>query len=291
VQLFPERERRGRRTLALAVALSVLVHLTASTLWPLMARTHARTPPAEDVMARTDRITIETVPSPSPKPTPTPQPVAVQLHTSRALSSASERLMARVLAAPPAPVPTLAPLPPVTVAHTRTVFHQPVEPHARAPAAGSRMPVLAPNDLAAYEGAFRRTIAQTHANGSVAGAGNSRALTRAEEILGGTFGEAVDFGGTCRDYAPQMTRGGFVYHYLTCRVSFSDGFTELASYPWPFRFPVDRDPIGAGVPFAEATPPPGFVLPPDFQPSRRVCTFYHAACADKLSAQRAAQQP
>jgi hypothetical protein len=289
VQLFPERERR-RGTLALAVALSLIVHLTASTLWPLMAHSRARTPPSEDV-AQTERITIEPVPSPTPKPTPTPQPVAVELHAKRTLPSASNRRIARVLAARPMPVPTLAPLPPVTVSHTRVVFHQPVEHRALAPAAGSRTPVLAPNDIAAYEGAFRRTIAETHGNGSAAGPGGSRAPTRADEILGGTFGEAVDFGGTCRDYAPQMVRGGFVYHYLTCRVSFSDGFTELASYPWPFRFPVDDDPIGRGVPFAEATPPPGFVLPPDFEPSRRVCTFYHAACAEKLSARHAAPQP
>lgn len=291
MQLFPERDRRRRRTLALAVALSLIVHLTASTLWPLMARTLTRPLPSEDVLARTERITVEAVPSPTPKPTPTPQPVAVQVHTSRTLPSASHRRLARVLAAPPAPVPTLAPLPPVTVAHTRVVFHQPVERHALAPAAGSRTPVLAPNDIAAYEGAFRRTIAETHGSGLVAGPGSSRAPSRADEILGGTFGEAVDFGGTCRDYAPSMTRGGFVYHYLTCRVSFSDGFTELASYPWPFRFPADADPIAAGLRFAEATPPPGFVLPPDFEPSRRVCTFYHAACAEKLAAQHAAQQP
>jgi len=289
VQLFPERDRRGPRNLALAVVLSLIAHLTASALWPQMARTLARTPPSEDVLAPTERVRIERLASPTPEPTPTPHPVAVQAHTSRTLPSASKRRIARVLEASVLRVPTLAPLPPVTVAHNRTIVHQPVERHALTPAAGSRTPVLAPNRIEAYEGAFRRTIAQTHGNGLVAGPGNSRTPTHDGEILGGTYGETVDFGGTCRDYAPLMIRDGFVYHYLTCRVSYSDGFTELASYPWAFRFPADADPIAAGARFGEATPPPGFVLPPDFEPSRRVCTFYHAACAAKLSAQHAAQ--
>ncbi|MDQ6941457.1 MAG: hypothetical protein M3169_02970, partial [Candidatus Eremiobacteraeota bacterium] len=174
MQLFPERERRYRRTLVLAVVISLIVHLGASTLWPLMARSRARTLPTEDALARTERITIEPVAGPTPKPTPTPQPVTVQLPTKPTLPSASNDRLARVLAARPMPVPTLAPLPPVTLSHTRIVFHQPVERRALAPAAGSRTPVLAPNDVAAYEGAFRRTIAETHGNGSVAGPGGSR---------------------------------------------------------------------------------------------------------------------
>ena len=294
MQLFPEREGRGRRTLALAVVLSLIVHFSGSALWPLFARTFAHASPDETAIAQTEPITIERLPSPTPVPSPTAtppplHPAQVRSHTARTAPAASQHRLARLLAATPRAVPTLAPPPPVTVAHTSVVFHQPVERRALVPAAGSRTNVLAPNQIAQYEGAFRRTIAQMHGDGLAPGArGASGPRSRTQELLGGTFGEEVDFSGTCRDYAPSIVRGAYIYHYLSCHVAYSDGFAELASYPWPFRFPVDADPIGRGGHFPEATPPPGFVLPPEFEPSRRVCTFYHDACAKKLAPSAAA---
>jgi len=60
VQLFPERDHRSRRFLALALVLSLVLHFAGGSLWALLARSaRALAHQPEEVLARTQPITIE----------------------------------------------------------------------------------------------------------------------------------------------------------------------------------------------------------------------------------------
>ena len=67
MQLFPERDHRSRRLLALALALSLLLHFAGGSLWAVLMRTTRALMHEPEQVAQTQKITIERLPSPSPQ--------------------------------------------------------------------------------------------------------------------------------------------------------------------------------------------------------------------------------
>ena len=60
MQLFPERDRQGRRLVLIAVLLSLFIHFVGGSLWAFFARlTHQGGRPEDQVVARIETITVD----------------------------------------------------------------------------------------------------------------------------------------------------------------------------------------------------------------------------------------
>jgi hypothetical protein len=313
--LFPERDdRSGRRLILAALIASFVVHLALALAWgwfgqfvPVVAKLLPRPTPTPEIVALSDSITIEkrTVPREARRAMVSPQP---------------RRRLAQ-LAAPPIPVPTLAPVP--TAAPTSRPTSQPTAAPSYRPVYGTvhhpraaptplpkprEQPTLppppssnglSPQQMAALDAQFSKTIAQAQ-----------RALTnvppqrrpparapdqlRYEAIMAGTPEQFfAAFQGDCVPIEGPAMRGSLRYYYIRCMIRYSDGYFENVSYPWAYKFPGRMDPFDERVNpnydmrFAPQGPPPGFVLPPHFALSRAICTFYRAQCENIIARERA----
>jgi hypothetical protein len=299
VQLFPERDRRGRRLLVVALILSLLVHGAGGTLWALLVRaTRAAAHPSETVLAHTQPITIERiVPSPTPTPSPTPRPRVAQgrPHVTR-------RPVAKpASAARPAPLraqPTFAPHAEPSVAPRVAKIHIPraqrvavvhVPSGARGALTGGAL------DVAALDATFRKTIDQ--AQHDVAAAPQAarpaavRTMKRYDKYLLGSIEDVTGGNGVCDPLDDGAVRGPYTWYYLRCTVRYADGYTETVAFPWPFKFTRQNDPFfrhdGRRHEFPGQPPPDSFVLPRPFALSRAVCAFYHDECKAVIDRERA----
>jgi hypothetical protein len=272
VPLFTARALRARRLLLWALLLSLAIHFVGGSLWAALA--HAlRRPAPRDVAAQTERITIERVPTPSPTPRPSPTP---QPSPTPRPSPTPTPFGYRPRSAPHFIARVVAPLPKVT----RPLHVTPPTLSRRAELGRPRSASLAhatldPQQLAALSNAFQQTI--TQANGSLRANGQ-----------GDANGSGTDeYQGLCYDDAPPLTVNGITRHYLTCHKIYQDGFTEMVTFPWPFHFRADRDPLVTGGHFPDQGPPAGYVLPPDVKLTRAVCAFLPAQCSRRREQQAA----
>jgi hypothetical protein len=301
--LFPERHRDGRRFLALALVVSLLLHVAGGAVWALLARS-ARAPdrPPERVLAQTQAITIERLPPPTPTPTPTPPP------TPRPRVAQGRPTVTRRPAAPrmPAPhqaparaLPTFAPQPEPSAAPRRAAIHVPraqrvavvQAPHGArgaAPAGGAL-------DADTLNATFRKTIDQAQhdvaAAPQAAAAAPVQTMKRYDKYLQGNVDDVTGGNGSCDPLDDGAARGGYTWYYLRCTVHYADGYVETVSFPWPFKFTRQNDPFyrrdGRRHEFPGQPPPDGFVLRRPFALSRAVCAFYHDECKAVIDRERA----
>jgi hypothetical protein len=299
--LFPERDRRGRRLLVVALILSLLVHGAGGSLWALLVRsTRAAAHLSEAVLARTEPITIERIvrPSPTPTPSPTPRPRVAQgrPHVTRrpiakpASGARPAPLRAQPTFAPhaqPSVVPRVAKIH-IPRAQRVAVVRAPSGARGAAPAGGAL-------DVAALDAAFRKTIDQ--AQRDVAAAPQAarpaavRTMKRYDKYLLGNVEDITGGNGMCDPLDDGATRGAYTWYYLRCIVHYADGYVETVAFPWPFKFTRQNDPFarrdGRRHEFPGQPPPDNFVLPRPFALSRAVCAFYHDECKAVIERERA----
>ena len=300
MQLFPERDRRGRKLLVVALLLSLLVHLAGGSLWALLVRsTRALAHSSEEVLAQTQPITIERIvrPSPTPTPSPTPRPRVAQgrPHVTR-----------RPVAQPPsgarpAPLraqPTFAPHAEPSAAPRVARIHIPRAQRVAVVRAPNGARGAAPGgalDVAALDATFRKTIDQAQHDVAVAPQ-NARpaavqTMKRYDKYLQGNVEDVTGGNGVCDPLDDGTQRGIYTWYYLRCRVHYADGYAETVSFPWPFKFTRQNDPFarrdGRRHEFPGQPPPDSFVLPHPFALSRAVCAFYHDECKSVIDRERA----
>ena len=309
MQLFPERDRRGRRLVVVALLLSLVVHLAGGSLWALLVRsTRAAAHPPEEVLARTQPITIERLvpPSPTPVPTPTPRPRVAQSRphvTRRPVAHTAS-------AAHPAPLiaqPTFAPVAEPSAAPRVATIHIPRSQRVavvRAPrgargaltsGAGGAAPAGGALDVAALDATFRKTIDQAQhdvaAAPQVARPAAVHTMKRYDKYLQGNVEDVTGGNGVCDPLDDGSTRGAYTWYYLRCTVRYADGYAETVAFPWPFKFTRQTDPFirhdGRHHEFPGQPPPDNFVLPRPFALSRAVCAFYHEECKAVIDRERA----
>ena len=320
MQLFPQRDRRNRNVLTVALALSLLLHLIAGGAWvlfaprvaPVLAKLMPRPTPTPEFVATSDAITIEkrTVPramrrSPAQRPRaqPRPQRAAQQLTMPRpavplaALPTLAPPARGRATTEPTA-VPTFPPQP-ATIHHPRAgasaapprIVAQHVQPNA---ARSSVRGAYSPQQIAALDAQFSKTIAQAQRALTDVPRQTRRPATTMKHyqlVMAGSRGDLTSAQGQCR---PTQTwyRGPVVWHYMDCDFIYTDGFAEHVLIPWPQHFSRNDDP--ADHPFKiypVGEPPPGWTLPHPFAFSRLVCVFYRAECQALIDRERANGDP
>ncbi|MEO7039965.1 MAG: hypothetical protein ABI186_08065 [Candidatus Elarobacter sp.] len=299
MQLFPERDRRGRRYVVIAVVLSLIVHLAGGALWPLFART-ARPDSSERMLAKLEPITIEPLPRPTPRPTPTPAPPVAHgrpAPAKRAAAVPATRPLAMPAYALPTYAPRAEPTPParkatVHIPRSVKVAQVPAPRGARAyaPTGGA----LSERQIAALDSTFRKTIDQAQAAAAAPPADAQppvQTMKRYDKLLDGSVTDVEGGDGMCDPLDNGTTRGAYTYYYLRCNVHYADGFSEQVSFPWPFRFTRREDPFAMGPgrhEFPPQPPPAGFTLPHPFALSRAICAYYHDDCVAVLRREQAA---
>jgi hypothetical protein len=303
VQLFPERDRRGLRFLALALGLSLVLHFAGGSLWALLVRSARTLQKPEEVAQTSSRITIEKLPPPpsptptprpTPAPTPTPEVARSRPHTSRPQQQAPRRRQAPRLAQPtfaPAPEPTAAPRVArihVPRAQRVAIVRAPHGVHGNTTTSGAL-------DVSALDASFRKTIAQaqhdveTTPMPSVASGVST--MKRYDRYLTGNIDDVTGANGFCDPIDDGSYHGAYVWYFLHCTVRYADGYVETVDFPWQFKFARAADPFasrdGRRHEFPGQPPPEGFVLPHPFAMSRAVCTYFRAECKQVIDRERA----
>jgi hypothetical protein len=317
--MFPERaEPRRRPLLTLAITFSLLLHAAGALVWivfwphvaPVVAKLLPQPSPTPEIVALSDAITIE-------KRTVPPARRRAQPQRRRPVSRPQPRRIAALPALPAPPVPTLPPVP--TTAPTReptvaptteptyrpvkgTIHHpraeptpEPLRPRAEKPSAPSARGAFSPQQIAALDAKFQRTIdsaqrSLTYVPPQRRPPARSPQQLRFEQVMAGTPEQFLAAQGIC-DPLESREHGAIVERYLRCDITYSDGYFEQVSFPWTFRFLRRYDPFayndGQYHPFPMQAPPPGFVLPHPFAFSRAICSFYRAECVSLIERERA----
>lgn len=303
MQLFPERAHRGRRFLALALALSVLLHFAGGSLWALLARSTRALMHEPEVAVRTQSITIELLRPPSPTPVPTPVPTSrPQVAQSRPHPTRlppSEQAPPRRRLTPRVVQPTFAPNAEPTAAPRVAQIHVPRSqrvamvrvPHGSRGSASSSGTI----DVGALDAKFRQTIAQAQHDVATtpvpAAPAAGSTMKRYDKYLAGNIEDVTGGNGSCDPLDDGSNHGGYTWYYLRCTVHYEDGYTESVAFPWPFKFTRANDPFirhdGRRHEFPGQPPPDGFVLPHPFALSRAVCAFYRDECKAVIDKERA----
>ena len=325
MQLFPERDRRGRNFLVVALIVSLLVHVAGGGAWLLFARRVAPVlakllphpkPTPDEYVATSDAITIEkrTVPRvmrraavqpprSRPRPrrvaqAPAPRPVPIPVPTLRPPA-------AGVPTSAPTAVPTFRPqhgtihhpLPGVTGAPPRAVAVNPATTTTTTNAATTQSAArgaFSPQQMAALDAQFSRTIAQAQRALTDVPPQTRRPATtmkRYQLVMAGSRGDLTSAQGQCRA-TQTWYRGPLVWHYMDCDFVYTDGFGEHVLIPWPQRFARNDDPADHPYKmYPVEDPPPGWTLPHPFAFSRLVCIFYKAECQALVERERANGDP
>ncbi len=298
MQLFPERDRRSRRFLALALVLSLSLHAAGGSLWALLARTARAVAHPAEVVAQTEPITIDRLPPPTPTPTPKPRP-----RVAHGAPRVTRRPPAHPAAAPfqaPLPArPTFAPQPEPSAAPRIAKIHVPRAQRVavvRAPSgARGAAPAGGTLDVAALDATFRKTIGQAQHDAAAAPQAAAPAavttMKRYNKYLEGNIEDVTGGNGVCDPLDDGTTRGAYTWYYLRCTVRYADGYAETVAFPWPFKFTRQDDPFfrhdGRHHEFPGQPPPDNFVLPHPFALSRAVCAFYREECKAVIDRERA----
>lgn len=263
-----------------------------------MARLLAATPPPQhDDEAVASTVTIErATPAPAATPTssPSPEPSATPVPTPTPLPELSAApAVPRLQTAPHRPKPrsvVVAHLGPHELARTRPDASP--QPRRAVAAEGA----YTSSQLASMDSQFRSTIASAQravaegpAQAGASGRGTAPTMKRYNATAIGTPAEDLGGGGLC-DNLSEDTRGEHTYVYWRCRVRYSDGYTEMVEFPWPFVYQRGHVPRGRET-FPAQPPPDGFQLQHVFSLSRQVCYYYRARCDAVLERERASGMP
>ena len=296
MQLFPEQIGRRRKFLLGALVLSLLVHAFGGGLFAWLSRfTPHASARAEDDVAVSEPIVISRMtppptPPPTPRPTATPSPEPTPTPVPRASAAPAIPRTARA----PHVAHVSAPPPKQVAVHelARIRPHAPPQP-PKHPAVRA---ACTANQLAALDAQFRSTIASaqhavaegpTQSGGT--GSGTASTMKRYDAIASGMPADSLGGGGVC-DNLEEETRGNLTYIYWRCRVRYSDGYTEVVEFPWPFVYPRGHTPRPREN-FPAQAPPDGFHLPAVFALSRQVCYYFRDRCDAVLARERAAGLP
>ena len=295
MQLFPERDRYGRRLLVIAFILSLILHVTAGALWPSLSRDASRATASEQLSAKLEPITIERLP---PAPRPRPIPVVP------AAPSVPKRTVVRPARPPRSVVPVFrlpssAPRPEPTAPPRRAAVHvvrsATVAQFAprRSTSANPSTGALTEQQIAALDATFRKTIDQAQAAAAAPPAQSApvRTIKRYNKLLDASITDVETGTGDCDPIEDGTTRGAYTYYYLRCNVHYPDGYAESVEFPWPFRFTHREDPFSMGPGrhhFPAQAPPDGFTLPHPFALSRAICAYYRDECVAVIRREQAA---
>ncbi len=283
---------RLRRAALAALALSLLLHAFGGGVAAWLARFAPHPDPQRDDAAVAVKITIErATPAPTPTPVPSATPKPVPTPTPRPELSAA-----------PA-VPRVATAP--RVAHVRLPPPPPVAPHELARSRPDASPQPRPvepahgyttSQLASLDAQFKSTIASAQralaegpAQTGGTGGGTASTVKRYKATFTGSPADTLGGGGVCDNLAEE-TRGERTYIYWQCRVRYSDGYTEIVAFPWPFVYPRGHTPRPRED-FPAQPPPDGFHLPEVFSLSRQVCYYFRSRCDAVLAREHAAGLP
>ncbi|HEY0381279.1 MAG TPA: hypothetical protein VGC72_03675 [Candidatus Elarobacter sp.] len=327
MQLFPERDRRGRRLIVVALILSLLVHAAGGGAWEFFARRvgpavakllpHPK-PTPDEYVATSDAITIEkrTVPramrrTPPQRPPSRPRPRRV------AQAPAPQPMPVAVPTLPPpaAGVPTAEPTAVPTYRPQRGTIHHPRAGATAAPpravalnprttttatkattaTSSSARGAFSPQQMAALDAQFSKTIAQAQRSLSDVPPQTRRAarstMKHYQLVMAGSRGDLTSAQGQCRA-TQTWYRGPVVWHYMDCDFIYTDGFSEHVLIPWPQQFARNDDPSDHPYKmYPVEEPPPGWVLPRPFAFSRLVCIFYKNECQALVDRERANGDP
>lgn len=314
-------ERRRRRpVLAIAIAVSLLLHVVGFVLYDGYARAwlaavhRAAERKPDEMTAISDQITLEkrTVPRatrrlpppsrPQPRVRPhalppalpqpplprivraTPLPVPVRSAQPRA-SAAPRREIARVAPNAPAQPIVRATAPPV---ERRAVAQA---PRAAAPREAPAANRLTPEEIAQLTQRMKATIARVDADQTNVRPPRQRASTmkKYDMVMSGTPADLTRAQGYVTPLQMRRDRArGLDIYYVEVRIVWPDGFSEIVNLPWQVELPANNDPLlrPGSFPYTEIGPPPGYVLPHPFQLSRTLCLYYRDECQAVIDAEQ-----
>ncbi|MEA2786265.1 MAG: hypothetical protein QOF71_2369 [Candidatus Eremiobacteraeota bacterium] len=316
MQLFPQRARRDRNVLTVALVLSLLLHVIGAGAWLLfaprvatvLAKLVPRPTPAPEFVATSDAITIEkrTVPramrrSPAQPQHAQPRPRRIAQQPAvphAALPPATLPTLPPPAAGQPTTEPTAAPTYPprhATIHHPRAGASAApprlVAQHAPRSAARS---AYSPEQIAALDAQFSKTIAQAQRSLTDVPRQSRRPATtmkRYQLVMAGSRGDLTSAQGQCRA-TQTWYRGPVVWHYMDCDFIYTDGFSEHVLIPWPQQFARNDDPSDHPYKlYPVEEPPAGWQLPHPFAFSRLVCIFYKSDCQALIERERANGDP
>ncbi|HEY6235988.1 MAG TPA: hypothetical protein VIW69_12880 [Candidatus Elarobacter sp.] len=315
MQLFPQRDRRDRNVLIAALVLSLLLHLVAGGAWllfaprvaPVLAKLMPRPTPTPEYVATSDVITIEkrTVPRAMRRSPAQARPLTVARPPTVPHVAVPPALPPPARELPttePTAVPTFPPRH-ATIHHPRAgasaappriVARVPTTVAAPHTARSSARNAYSPQQIAALDAQFSKTIAQAERTLTDVPRQARRPATTMKHyqlVMAGSRGDLTSAQGECR---PTQTwyRGAVVWHYMDCDFIYTDGFSEHVLIPWPQQFARNDDPSDHPYKlYPVEQPPPGWVLPHPFAFSRLVCIFYKTECQALIDRERANGDP
>lgn len=298
--MITSAERRRPPVLVIALTLSLLVHLLGLLLYAgvahkwLVAVEKISHKQPDEIVATSDRITLEKPESPSasvpsrPRPRPQPPrppvPVAVpeppqpKPEPTTVPTPVARREIARVVPraeARPKPVATAPP------AEERKVAYAPPQrqtvPTTRAPH------TLNADQIAAYTQQFKQTIASARVDAQAARQ-NKRPPSTMKKYDFAMSGKLADLSSAQGEVTVLEAwldrRNGLDMYYIHVRMVYSDGTSEIVDIPWPVGFPMGHDPLALrhAIFHHIPDPPNGWSLPHPFQLSRLLCLYYRDEC-------------
>jgi hypothetical protein len=328
VQLFPQRVRRDRNVLTVALVLSLVLHLIGGGAWvlfaarvaPVLAKLMPHPTPTPEFVATSDAITIEkrTVPramrrSPAQRPRAQPHPQRVPQRPALPQHLTVPRTMPLTVPTLPPPArgqPTVEPTAVPTFPPRHATIHHPRAgasaaplriaaqhvPAAAAPqtAHSSSRGAFSPQQMAALQTQFSKTIAQAQRALTDVPQQRRRPATTMKHyqlVMAGSRGDLTSAQGQCRA-TQSWFRGPVVWHYMDCDFIYTDGFSEHVLIPWPQQFARNDDPADhPSKMYPVEEPPPGWALPHPFAFSRLVCIFYKNECQALVDRERANGDP
>jgi hypothetical protein len=322
VQLFPQRDRRNRNVLTVALVLSLLLHLIGAGAWVLftpriatvLAKLMPRPTPTPEFVATSDAITIEkrTVPramrrSPAQPPHARPRPRRVAQQLTMPGAVVPPPTLPPPAQGRPTTEPTAVPTYPprhAAIHHSRpgaspapariAAQHAPAAVAAPHTARSSARGAYSPEQIAALDARFSKAIAQAQRSLSDVPRQARRPATtmkRYQLVMAGSRGDLTSAQGQCRA-TQTWYRGPMVWHYMDCDFIYTDGFSEHVLIPWPQQFPRNDDPEDHPYKmYPVEEPPAGWQLPRPFAFSRLVCIFYKSDCQALIDRERANGDP
>lgn len=288
------RAPRTQRLFAVALALSVLIHLFGGALWAhtsrLVAQIMRRLPeqqPREEV-ATSDVITLErrTVPRPAQAGRGRPQPHTVVRPRPPVAARPPEKQLAAVarpnVSETARPAPTPAPSAAPEIAHRRLRAPRHVARPAKAktgvarvakaggPPPAAAQPALSAAQIAQLNAQFAQTIAASHVDlATIQKQTEERpvAVKRYPMQFTGLQASLQRGEGYIEPTTMGQRIGDTVWYYTHYTYMWPDGHLEDDDIPWPFHYPVRRDLFALHVHLIPLQlPPTGFRLTRPLKP-------------------------
>ncbi len=263
-------DRANRRLLALAIILSVAVHLLGALFYfragDWLAKVHLpvtlpKPQPTEEVVTLSSALRLERKPKPVPAEKPQPQrptrpnPESLAQTLQPPAIPLPERILHEMAknapSAPPNPTPPPSAAPsraPQTAAPQKIAYRKATQT-VRQPTLSSR---LSQQQLAQLESEFSRAIARARSeeNPLVVPRATPAAPKHYTIQMNGVAGDLRGYQGIC-DPEKSWSQNGLDYYYVSCNVATMNGSVERQAMPWPVHFPPNRDPFNGSMTAAQ----------------------------------------